>query len=299
MVTPQDFYRTQSPLSDPGVHTALYDALPDDLPSMVRAIQGFYIHYRGGPSSGIPISEERLLQVDSRRVETILSNLVTADDRPLTEKRDNDKRVVGCCRDASLLLTSMLRHKGRPARIRYGFATYLNFGHKFAADHVVSEYWEDGRWKLADADIPEGARSYFGIDFDLMDVPRDRFLMGGVVWQGTREGRLNPDEYGVFPDLHEPDLRGMTFIRGDLARDIAFLNKEEYLLWDGWGMSALEKDLTEEQLALLDRVAVLSANAHDDANFEAIRALEHHPEFDKPETIMCYSPVQAFYSVQA
>jgi hypothetical protein len=299
MTTPQDFYRPQSTLSDPGPYAALYDALPDDLPSLARIIQGFYIHYRGGPASGIPISEERLLQVDSRRIETILSNLVAADDRPLAMTRENDNRVVGCCRDAALLLCSMLRHKGIPARIRYGFAAYLNFGHRFAVDHVVTEYWNEGRWTLADADIPEGARSYFGIDFDLMDIPRDRFLVGGAVWQGVRAGRLNPDEYGVHPELPDPDLRGEGFIRGDLARDLAFLNKQEYLLWDSWGMSAIDKPLSEAQLALLDEVAVLSINAHDDANFEAIRAFEHHPAFDKPETIMCYSPVQAFYQVRA
>jgi len=117
------------------------------------------------------------------------------------------------------------------------------------------------------------------------------------VWQGVREGRLNPDEYGVAPDV--PDLCGIDFIRGDLARDIAFLNKEEYLLWDVWGISEIGTGLPEERLALLDQVAVLSINAHDDANFEAIRALEHHPEFDKPDTIMCYSPVQAAFEVEA
>ena len=296
-MTPQDFYRTQSRMSDPGPYKELLDTLPDDFYSLRNVIQGIYLHYRAGPSMGFPISEERMLQVNNRRIEAILSSIVAADNQPLTVERPHDKRVVGCCRDASLLLCSFLRHKGIPARIRYGFAPYIKFAPPFAVDHVVTEYWDKGRWKLADMDLPEGAVRHFGIEFDMFDIPRDQFLVGGQVWQAVQAGTADADNYGVHPDLPDPDVRGEGFIGGDLIRDIAFLNKEEFLLWDIWGLMDDDSMSEATRQALLNEAAALSAQAHDDSHFEAIRALGQKAEFAIPDTVLCASPVQAAYRV--
>lgn len=296
-MVPQDFYRTQSAMSDPGQYKSLYDALPDDLYTLRNLIQGIYLHYRAGPQMGFPISEERILQADNRRMETIFASVIAQDGQPLTVERAPDKRVVGCCRDASLLLCSFLRHKGIPARIRYGFAPYIKFAPDFAVDHVVTEYWENGRWKMADMDLSEGAISYFGIEFDMFDIPRDQFLVAGQVWQAVQAGSADANNYGVHPDLPDADLRGETFIMGCLSKDVAFLSKQEYLLWDVWGMLEDESAPDPSQVALLNQSANLTAQAHNDNNFDAIRALGQRAEFIVPETIMCLSPVQAAHRV--
>lgn len=296
-MTPQDYYRTQSPMTDPGPYKALYDTLPDDLYSLRNVIQGIYLHYRAGPQMGFPISEERIVQADNRRMEAILASVIAQEDKPLTVERPPEKRTVGCCRDASLLLCSFLRHKGIPARIRYGFAPYIKFAPDFAVDHVVTEYWEDGRWKMADMDLPEGAVKHFGIEFDMFDIPRDRFLVAGDVWQAVRSGEADANNYGVHPDLTEPDLRGERFIIGTLVRDVAFLNKEEYLLWDVWGIMEDENAPTAAQIDLLNETAKLTARAHDDSTFEAIQALGQRAEYAIPDSVLCWSPVQPAYRV--
>lgn len=296
-MTPQDFYRTQSRMSDPGPYQALFDTLPDDLYSLRNVIQGIYLHYRAGPQMGFPISPERIVQADNRSMQAILASVMAQDDQPLTVERPPEKRAVGCCRDASLLLCSFLRHKGIPARIRYGFAPYIKFAPPFAVDHVITEYWDEGRWKMADMDLPEGAVKHFSIEFDMFDIPRDGFLVAGQVWQAVRAGQADANNYGVHPDIPEPDLRGEKFIMGALSRDVAFLNKEEFLLWDVWGMMEDENAPNAAQTELLDQTADLTLRAHDDSTFEAIRALGQHAEFAIPDSVLCWSPVQAAYRV--
>ena len=46
--------------------------------------------------------------------------------------------------------------------------------------------------------------------------------------QLCRAGQANPDLFGVF------DMHGMWFIRGNVVRDLAALNKVELLPWDCW-----------------------------------------------------------------
>ena len=150
---------------------------------------------------------------------------------------------------------------------------------------------------MADMDLPEGAVKHFGIEFDMFDIPRDQFLVAGQVWQAVRAGQADANNYGVHPDIPDLDLRGESFIIGSLSKDVAFLNKEEFLLWDVWGMLEDENAPDAAQMALLNQTAELIAKAHDDSNFEAIRALGQHAEFAIPDSVLCLSPVQAAYRV--
>jgi hypothetical protein len=63
----------------------------------------------------------------------------------------------------------------------------------------VCEYWHAGqeRWVLADAQIDERQRELFGTDFDVTDVPRDRFLVGGEAWARCRAGTEDPGKFGL------------------------------------------------------------------------------------------------------
>lgn len=298
VMTPQDFYRSQSPMSDPGAYTHLYDALPDDLTSLCKIVQTTYLHYWGGKEAGIVITPERAVEVDNRRVETILEKMMAAHNAPFTEPRPAEKRVIGCCRDAALLLCSFLRHKGIPARIRSGFAPYINIGHPtFAVDHVVTEYWDEGRWKLADAEQSKSLVERNSITFNVLDIPRDRFLVAGQVWQAVRSGAAEEKNYGG--DLHEKFWTGLWSIRTRLVNDVNSLSKVEYLLWDTWGLMTYKKKLTEADFANLDRAAALTMQAHDDVNFETIRALNNESGFAKPNTFTCNSPTQLVHKVTA
>jgi hypothetical protein len=157
----------------------------------------------------------------------------------------------------------MLRHQGIPARARCGFATYFAPDH--FEDHWVCEYWRGtGRWVKVDSQLDAFQRERLGISFDPLDVPEELFLVGGRAWQDCRNGRADSDSFGV------SDLHGMQFVRGNLIRDLASLNKMELLPWDAWGLIDKE-DIAESDLALLDRLAEVTQGG--DGAFDEIRSL--------------------------
>ena len=89
------------------------------------------------------------------------------------------------------MLCAFLRHKGIPARARCGFSTYFEPG-KYV-DHWVCEYWNAGeaRWVQVDAQLDSLRSASSKPDFDPLDVPRDRFLVAGDVWQQIRAGTID------------------------------------------------------------------------------------------------------------
>ena len=91
----------------------------------------------------------------------------------------------------------MLRAQGTPACARCGFGAYFRKGRY--EDHWVCEYWDDAEASLAARrrGLDPEQRAVFGIDFDLTDVPRDQFLIGGDAWVQYRAGVADPDTFGL------------------------------------------------------------------------------------------------------
>lgn len=290
---PQDFYRTHSKQSDPRAYAYLFDALPDDLDSLCQVVRNVYVHYMSGRS----FPDEHKPDVDLRDMDKILATIVARNDAPLTIERPPEQRFVGCCRDAALLLATMLRHKDIPARLRVGFAPYINLGVKdFAVDHVITEVWDASanRWKFVDAEQDAYLIEHNQIDFDVHDIPHDRFITGGVAWQQLRSGKIAPELYGWEPD--DPTGRGEWPIRNRMLVDLLTLNKVELLLWDTWGWMNLDAHLSDEDLRTLDHIATLTLA--DDTAFEEIRAVyAESPLIKAPAQVMCYSPAAPWREV--
>jgi hypothetical protein len=206
---------------------------------------------------------ERMAELQLRTMEKRLARTLELDPRPLTESRPIEKKQIGNCRDHSLLLVSMLRHQGIPARARCGFGAYFLPDH--FEDHWVVEYWntEQNRWVFVDAQLDELQQDTLKINFDVLDVPRDQFIVGGKAWQMCRSGEQDPNKFGIF------DMQGLGFVRGNLVRDVASLNKMELLPWDCWGVILKEKLDDPADLAALDEIAALTAN--DVPEFETVR----------------------------
>ncbi len=244
-----DYYALPAPMTSPGEYASLLQGLPRDIPALCRVVQGVMVHVFHLQRYGLELGPERKAEVQLRSAARILARTRALHDAPLVSPRPPEQRVVGNCRDFTVLLCTLLRHLGIPARARCGFATYFIPGHH--EDHWVCEYWADeGRWALADAQLDGVQCAALGIDFDVYDVPRDRFLTGGVAWQRCRAGEADPATFGIF------DMQGLGFVRGDLLRDLAALNKVELLPWDCWGVILAQEDpMTPEQLALCDRAA--------------------------------------------
>ena len=121
------FYASQGAMTDPGKAGALLDPLPSDTAALTRIIQGLGVYdVVAHDFYGFSPPQDRLCEIHLRPIATRLQRLVELDDRPLHIGRQVERRVLQRCNSFSLMLVSMLRAKGVPARSRCGFAAYFN-----------------------------------------------------------------------------------------------------------------------------------------------------------------------------
>jgi hypothetical protein len=283
MATALEYFATHGLITDPGNHATLLDRLPTDISLLRRVVQGMMIHIHWAEQYGVQLSEQRRDEVQLRSVVHQLDRLLELDPHSLANAKPFDKRLVGNCRDFSVMLTSILRHQNVPSRARCGFGRYFLPNHY--EDHWVCEYWnaEKNRWVFVDAQLDEFQCEKLFIQFDPLDVPRDQFIVGGKAWQLCRTGQADPETFGIF------DMHGLWFVRGNFVRDVASLNKMELLPWDGWGIiEEKDEDLSQEDLAFLDQVAKLTGR--DVPEFERVRTLyENDSRLHVPATIRSYT----------
>lgn len=276
-----NYFKQQGRMSDPGSQMSLFNDLPTSIPELVKLVQGVTIHVFWTERYGFKAPPERMAELQLRSMEKRLARTLELDPRPLTEPRSIEKKLLGNCRDHSLLLVAMLRHQGIPARARCGFGAYFMPDH--FEDHWVVEYWNQAqsRWVFVDAQLDELQCDVLKINFDVLDVPRDQFIVGGKAWQMCRAGEQDPAKFGIF------DMHGLGFVRGDFVRDVASLNKMELLPWDCWGVILNEQIDDPADLAVLDEVAALTAG--DVSDFDAVRArYESDPRFHVEGNLLSY-----------
>jgi transglutaminase-like putative cysteine protease len=253
-------------MTDPGRYAALFDDLPLGLADLVKVVQNSLIHVFWAERYGVNLPESSKDTLQTRSLENKLARWTGG---PLPAPRSPDQRQVGNCRDFSLLLTAILRHRGVPARARCGFGAYFQPDH--FEDHWMVEVWEPRlrRWRQVDAQLDELQQKALGIQFDPLDMPAGAFVLAGKAWQRVRSGAADPERFGIF------DLHGMEFIRGNIVRDLLSLNKVEILPWD-WYIGYLdEESIAPEKIEAtyehFDRVAALTLAG--DAAFDQVREL--------------------------
>jgi hypothetical protein len=264
------FYTRPGVMTSGGRQASRFERLPRGVAALAAVAQGLVVHEHMAAAYGVTLSEDDRSTVHVRPVEQLLERIVARDDRPLDVARAPAGRIAGNCRHFSVLMVAMLRAQGMPARVRCGFGAYFRKG-RFE-DHWVCEYWhdEEERWRLVDAQIDAGQRAFFAIDFDLTDVPRDQFLVGGDAWVQYRTGIADPDRFG----LSVVNEAGDWWIAGNLMRDAAALRNLELLPWDCWGaMPGPEDPIDDDRADLFDRLAELTQSP--DANFSELQQSYH------------------------
>jgi hypothetical protein len=286
------FYAQPATMTSPGRYAPLLGGLPRDIPGLAAVAQGLLIHEHIAPAYGVTLSDEERASVHVRPVERLLELIVARDDRSLDVARAPQARLPGNCRHFTVLMVAMLRAQGTPARARCGFGGY--FHDTMFEDHWVCEYWHAGlqRWILVDAQIDARQRDLFSIDFDVADVPRDRFLIAGEAWTRCRSGAANPDTFG----LSIVNEAGDWWIAGNLMRDAAALGNIELLPWDCWGaMPRADEPIDESRCALFDRLAALTQSP--DSSFAELQRLgQEDSRLRVPATVhnavrMCDEPL--------
>jgi len=164
-------------------------ALADDPVKLCRAAQFLVILPEMATAAGVP--DARQTEREIRSVTEMLRLIFTLNPEPIGARRTPEQRVVGTCRDFSVMSCAFLRLRGIPARSRAGFATYFQPGQYL--DHWIAEYWhaDEQRWVRVDSEI---------LGFPLVEKPHDlavgEFLTGGEAWRACKNG-ADPMTFGV------------------------------------------------------------------------------------------------------
>lgn len=274
-------YATHSRFTDPGALASWLDSVGPDLADIRAAAARMVFHYwANGDIAQHGFAPERFAEINLRYADAMFARLHELSPAPLAAGRAPTERVVGCCRDYTLVFVAMARHHGIPARARVGFATYLIPG--WALDHVVAEVWDGSRWRLVEPQFDERD------DIDLLDVPRDRFLVGADAWLLCRAGELDPERCTVAPDVPEEFLRGWPYLTHNLVHDLAALNKHEMLLWDLWGLLGNRGTRTAEVRPKLDALANLLRTP--DLGVDQLAKAFDDPDLGVPGVVTSASP---------
>jgi hypothetical protein len=283
---------TQSQVTDPGRAAAAIDDLPADIRALREASSQLVFHYRAGgdfAEQGVPA--ERTVEINTRYADAMFALLLERGEPAFDRTRQAPDRVVGCCRDATVLFLSLARHKGIPARARVGFAAYFHPG--WLIDHVIAEVWDEaeGRWRLVDPEMSsEWTPEVDGRVVDWMDLTDDQFVTGPRAWQAARAGKSDPARHVVAPDLDVPVLRGWPYIAHNAIHDLAALNKTEMLLWEGWGMQLSHGPgpVPEPDAAALDEICARTADP--EVSPDAVAALAGRDGLRVPQTVTRFDP---------
>ena len=241
-----EFYRQYSSFTDPGEYEYLYENLPDSLSELCYLIKSQSIH----PYAELPKYRELLPKERWNEyfryptVESVLKGLYSYDSSGFTLDRKIEDRLVLICRHNSLLLASILKHHGIPARVRYGHATYLI--PNFHASHVVCEVWNenDNRWMLVDPST------------GMIDFSKDEFDFSNDAWLQMQSGEIDPNLFGI-PRRYTGSGSIVSKVCADLASVLGSeypTNKYAPIL-----DYAIEEDrqLTAENIETLNRISEL------------------------------------------
>lgn len=292
-------YTRQTGYSDPRHHRARLQALPDEPAGIAAVVRNLVVHYR---ASGLEFPPHRLAEIDSRWVDRLLDADASRFTGPLDAPRPAEQRIVGCCRDFTLLTVSALRVKGVPARSRIGFADYLDPG--YHTDHVVTEYHDGSRWIALDSQMdPAGD---YGVDVTDLPLGPGGLRTAAQSWVACRRDGDDPETYGV--GRGQP-VQGLPVIGQYVMTELAHRQGDELLLWDFWGYPArVAAELAGRSFAeawcdplswepgeldLIDEVAdlLLAADSGDRAaEIKLAARYADDPRLHPGETVTCHSP---------
>jgi hypothetical protein len=253
------FYRQYGFYTNPGEYEPMYSNLPDSLAEICKVIKSQLIH----PIADLPKYRDLIPQDRSCEdlkyptVHTILAELKTYNPDGLIINRKPSDRLVVSCRYHAILLASILKHRGIPARVRYGFASYLY--PQYHLYHVICEVWNNNekRWMLVDPDR------------QMIDFPSQQFEFAGDAWIKYQQGKLDPNTYGV------PNWWGSHPILDVVCHDLASVLGNEHIYFNRPPISADTtmnvKNMPADQIDVMNKISVLMADI--DANFNELQLL--------------------------
>ena len=262
-----DFYRQYSPYTDPGEYAYLYENLPDSLSELCNLIRSQFIHpYAELPRYREQIPKERWDEAFSYpSVKSILEGLLSYDSSGIVKNRKPEARLVLGCNQNAILLASILKYRGIPARVRYGHATYIIPG--FHVSHTICEVWngKEMRWMLVDPST------------DMVDFSRERFDLSNELWLKMQNGEIDPNLYGI-PGRYS----GQVSIAGKVCTDFASILGTEYPINQYAPILDYafknNNQLPTEQIETLNRISELMKSIDAESLSELHELYKNNPE---------------------
>ncbi len=272
-----EHYRKTGTFTYAGAYGEYFRSLPDDIPVLGRLVCAQVIH-RVTLKEGNSNANATLLYGDMERypwyrmrceddmfltAPALAAELFRLDGRGFTRDREVEDKLVVTCRYVSVLMSSILKAKGIPARSRAGFAPYFQKG--VSMDHWINQYYSEseGRWITFDAD---GFYEEGGMPLSQYDMPEGSFDWAADAYLAVREGRTDGKQYLYADRLGTCSLPAI--IRYLLYDFHALMNHElTYTFLPAYLDGRLD-GLTQEELRELDGLAKLLSDP--DRNFDRL-----------------------------
>ena len=255
-----EYYRAHSEWTNPGTQEEMYQGIPNDVPSIVKAVQGVLTRSHPNPSE----AQDKGWEI--RRTDELLRRIRELHDEPIGATRPMAKRLLVNCRQFSVLTCSILRHNGIPARARAGYLVVPS-AEVVYENHWICEYWEAAERRWIQINVGVGQ----------IDMPEGRFVTAGEGWRRYRLGEAELETFGV-----SGHSMGWDMVVGNVTCDAMALNKTELLPWDvnpHWNKK--KEELAASDIGVIDDAAALCREV--DSRWEELRDFyDGHPSIRMP-----------------
>lgn len=205
----------------------------------------------------------------------ILAELYRRDKRGFVNDREPKDKLVLTCRFLAIIMASILKSKGIPARVRSGHAPYFEMGKlgDVSTDHWINQYWseQENRWITIDVDGSLSLKERF----DPYDIPEGKFDFPAEAWLAIRAGKIDPQHFH-----NAGGYRGKMVVLWSLFYDFHSLMNSEiiYLHGSKYGEPKNFNNLTEADFKRIDNLARLIQKP--DENFdELVKVWETDKDF--------------------
>ncbi|MFV0394101.1 MAG: excinuclease ABC subunit UvrA [Coprobacillaceae bacterium] len=260
----------QSIITNPEQFIAYSQDLPNTPLELLKVVQGLIIHANEGKLYDVHFNKQQLTEELLRTIPQMLDRILKINTQSLTIPRPPKQRLVGMCRDYSLLLVSFLRYRGFNARMRAGFSSYFNSDILYE-DHWLVEYYDEieKRWIKIDAQIDDIQKQHLNLQFHTQDVKKENgYYTGAEAWIACRQGEHHPDDFG-----YNKNWKGWIAVKGNLLHDFNNLIGLELLPWDLWTELSTKKysELNKAEKELLDEIAEILS--YDTSQIERLETI--------------------------
>ena len=270
-----NYYLQFSTFTNPGCYKEFLKSLPDEISELGNLICHQVIHRvtlkngntgenadkKYGDMTQFPWYRLRCDDDVLMTTVSMIAELLRLDDRGFKKDRGVKNKIVVTCRYVSVLMSSILKSKGIPARCRSGFAPYCLPG--ISGDHWINQYWKEkeNRWVTFDAD------GFFeNLGFSQFDIPDDKFDWAAKAWLSVRQGKTDGKQF-VYAD--GKGTRGLKSVIRAIFYDFhALMNNEISYEFQPSYISNKFDRLTESDFREIDELAGLLLNP--DENFDKL-----------------------------